>query len=225
VRKAFECILFCMPRPPRDHGSVSPSPAAALPRIIGGTLRGRRLEYAAEPATAGGAARTRPMKDRVREMLFDLLGPAVKGTTAIDLFAGTGALGFEAISRGAARAVFCERHFPTADALRRSAKALEIADRVEVRPGDALVWAQRLPPLPTDAAWLVFIAPPWELFQSRTADLVGLIAALRAAAPAGSFIVVESDTAFDAAALPEAAAWRTRPAAPAVLHILGPLVS
>jgi len=214
-----------MARPSRDRGSASPASAAAPPRIIGGTLRGRRLEYAAEPAAAGAAPRTRPMKDRVREMLFDLLGPSVKGTTAIDLFAGTGALGFEAVSRGAARAVFCERHFPTADALRRTARALEISDRVEVRPGDALVWAHRLPPLPADAAWLVFIAPPWDFFQSRPSELVGLITALRAAAPAGSFIVVESDTAFDAALLPDTAAWRSRPAAPAVLHILGPLVS
>ena len=218
-----ECILWGMVRPHRERGPAAP--AAAPPRIIGGTLRGRRLEYVTEPAAGGGPARTRPMKDRVRETLFDLLGPRVAGTAAIDLFAGTGALGFEALSRGAARAVFCERHFPTADAIRRSATSLGVADRVEVRPGDALAWARRLPPLPADRPWVVFIAPPWEMFQSRPADLVGLVEALRTAAPAGSIIVVESDASLAAEALPGAPDWRTRPLPPAVLHILGPLVS
>src|SRR5262245_7614130 len=63
-------------------------------RIIGGTLRHRKLLYS-------GDQRTRPMKDRVREAVFNLVGPDVVGQHAIDLFAGTGALGFEAISRGA----------------------------------------------------------------------------------------------------------------------------
>ena len=86
-----------MPR----HRKVSESEeAASAPRIVGGDLRGRTLEFAP-------AGRTRPMKDRVRETLFDLIGPRVKGKVAIDLFAGTGALGFEALSRGAAEAVFC----------------------------------------------------------------------------------------------------------------------
>ena len=76
-------------------------------RIIGGKFRGRKLEYS-------GDLRTRPMKDRVREALFNLLGNAVEGKIAIDLFAGTGALGLEALSRGASRAVFIERHRPTA---------------------------------------------------------------------------------------------------------------
>src|SRR6185369_13778531 len=75
-------------------------------RIIGGKLRGRKLQYS-------GDLRTRPMKDRVREAVFNLLGPGVKGSHAIDLFAGTGALGLEAISRGAAQATLIERHLPT----------------------------------------------------------------------------------------------------------------
>ena len=123
--------------------------ASSAPRIIGGTMRGRRLEFSPDP-------RTRPMKDRVRETLFDLVGTRVKGAIALDLFAGSGAIGFEALSRGASRAVFVERHFPTADALRRSAKALEVTDRADVRSGDVLLWAKKLPtapaPLPVDAA-------------------------------------------------------------------------
>jgi len=202
------------PQRPTDRESE----LASAPRIIGGQLRGRRLEYAPH-------ARTRPMKDRVRETLFDLLGPAVRGALAIDLFAGSGALGFEAVSRGAAGAILVERHFPTAAALERTARALGVADRVEVRPGDALVWAKRLPDLPPAAAWVVFVSPPWALFHDRGGDVTALVAAMVRAAPPESSFIVEADESFDPAGLPDPAAWRTRPIAPAVLHLRGRLVS
>lgn len=165
------------------------------------------------------------MKDRVRETLFDLVGRAVEGATALDLFAGTGALGFEALSRGAARAVFVERHFPTVDALRRSARDLGIADRADVRAGDVLVWARRLPPLPVDAPWLAFVSPPWPLFADRPADLMALVDCLLRAAPPGSVMVVESDAAWDPRQLPAAPAWDRRDLPPAVLHVWRGLVS
>ena len=163
------------------------------------------------------------MKDRVRETLFDLLGTGVREAIALDLFAGTGALGFEALSRGAARAVFCDRHFPTADALRRTAAALGVADRVDVRSGDVLLWARRMPDLPTDAAWIVFVSPPWSFFTGRRADVDALVAAVLSRAPAGSTVAVESDAGFTPAPPPPAAGgagWTTRPMPPAVLHLL-----
>jgi len=203
-----------MARPPRP----APAEADQPPRIIGGTLRGRRLAH-----RPGGP--TRPMKDRVRETLFDLLGRRVGGATALDLFAGTGALGFEALSRGAAQAIFAERHFPTADLLRQSARELGLSDRCEVRPGDVLLWPKRMPDLPGDAPWLAFVSPPWSMFADRTAELMALVAAVVAAAPAGSTVVVESDAGFDPAALPGPLAWETRPISPAVLHFHGRLVS
>jgi 16S rRNA (guanine966-N2)-methyltransferase len=199
------------PRPGRQSSSGDPAAAAGRTRIIGGELRGRWIEFAA-------TGRTRPMKDRVRETLFDLLGTDVRGAIALDLFAGTGALAFEAVSRGAARAVLAERHFPTADALRRSARGLGIDDRVEVLAGDVLLWARRMPPLPATAAWIAFVSPPWSFFQERWDDLRGLIEAVMAAAPPGSTVVVESDTSFAQPLLPEAAAWTSREMAPAVLH-------
>ena len=201
----------------RSKDQAAPDPTAP-PRIIGGSLRGRKLAFIPDP-------RTRPMKDRVRETLFDLLGPTVIGATAIDMFAGTGALGFEAVSRGAARAVLVERHFPTADALKRSAKELAITDRIDVRPGDALNWGKRMPDLPLDRPWVVFISPPWGMFTERRAEIVALVEALSRAAPAGSTLVVEADETFSAADLPEPAAWETRPLFPAVLHIRSGLVS
>ena len=82
----------------RDRPTRRPksSGCASTLRIIGGRLRGSVIEYHGDP-------RTRPMKDRVREAAFNLIGPQVVGTFAIDLFAGTGALAFEALSRGAVR--------------------------------------------------------------------------------------------------------------------------
>ena len=86
-------------------------------RIIGGTWRGRRLPV---PSVAG----LRPTPDRVRETLFNWLAPAITGASCLDLYAGTGALGFEALSRGAARVVFVERHPQAVARLRQSAAAL-----------------------------------------------------------------------------------------------------
>ena len=201
-------------RPP----ATPPLEADEPPRIIGGDLRGRRLAH-----RPGGP--TRPMKDRVRETLFDLLGQRIKQAVVIDLFAGTGALGFEALSRGAARAVFVERHFPTADVLRRSAAGLGLADRCQVLPGDALVWTRRMPDLPQEGRWVVFVSPPWQLFVDQAADLMALVAAVMAAAPSESVVVVEADQRSDPAALPNPVAWETRAIHPAVLHFHGRLVS
>lgn len=200
--------------PARGPASDSPEEASSAPRIIGGELRRRRLAHQPD-------GRTRPMKDRVRESLFDLLGVTVRGGLAIDLFAGTGALGFEALSRGATRAVFQERHFPTADVLRRSARELGVEDRCDVRSGDVLLWTRRLPDLPTNMPWIVFVSPPWSFFgvgHEHRAALLALIDTMRLAAPPGSTLVVEADTTFDPADLPDAAAWDARPVPPAVLY-------
>jgi len=210
-----------MPRPPKRPARSSPAAthaaaeeATSPPRIIGGHLGGRRLAHSPD-------GRTRPMKDRVRESLFDLLGTDIRGSLAIDLFAGTGALGFEALSRGAARAVFVERHFPTADTLKRSAAELAVADRCDIRAGDVLLWPRRMPELPRDLPWIVFVSPPWEFFAAgnpRRDDLLALIDAMGRAAPPGSVVAVESDAAFEPADLPPGP-WETRAIPPAVLHL------
>ncbi len=185
--------------------------AGSAPRIIGGELRHRRLECTLD-------SRTRPMKDRVRESLFDLIGTDVKRAIAIDLFAGSGAIGFEALSRGAAQVIFAERHFPTADAISRNARALGVEDRIDVRAGDVLLWAKRLPPLPQTAPWLIFISPPWSFFSERWDELLALLQAMLQAAPSRSTFVVEADVAFDPLLLPRSATWEARPMPPAVLY-------
>ena len=99
-------------------------------RVIAGELGGRRL------ATPRGDA-TRPTSERVREALFSMLGRS-DGLRVLDLFAGSGALGIEALSRGAAHATFVERSAPALAALRANLAALGLGERASVRAGDAL---------------------------------------------------------------------------------------
>jgi 16S rRNA (guanine966-N2)-methyltransferase len=97
-------------------------------RIVAGRLRGRRLRVPPDPAL-------RPTSDRVREALFNLLGQDLSGFDVLDLFAGSGALGFEALSRGARRVVFVESNSRTASALRRSAEDLGVDQEARVIVG------------------------------------------------------------------------------------------
>jgi 16S rRNA (guanine966-N2)-methyltransferase len=180
-------------------------------RIIGGTLRHRKLLYS-------GDQRTRPMKDRVREAVFNLVGPVVVGQHAIDLFAGTGALGFEAISRGAARGTFVEQHFPTARLIHQNAALLGVADRTTVHAANTFIWAQR-EKISTDEPWLVFSSPPFSFYLERQAEMLALIGGLFEKAPPKSVFVVEADDQFDMGLLPLAGEWDVRPYWPAVVAI------
>jgi 16S rRNA (guanine966-N2)-methyltransferase len=180
-------------------------------RIIGGRFRGRKLAYS-------GDLRTRPMKDRVREALFNLLGNAVKGKTAIDLFAGTGALGLEALSRGAAKAVFIERHIPTARLIRTNTATLGVESETEVAVADTFLWFRRFV-APDTLPWLVFCSPPYDFYVSRRAEMLDLLGRLATAAPAESLFAVEADAHFDFGDLPCAETWDVRQYPPAVLGI------
>jgi 16S rRNA (guanine966-N2)-methyltransferase len=197
---------------PRAEGPARPPSL----RIIGGTHRGRKLEY-------DGDERTRPMKDRVREAVFNLLGPEVAGTLAVDLFAGTGALGLEALSRGAARAVFFEQHFPTADVIRRNAKALGVEAQVDLLAADTFIRFRRTvnlaDPAAPEVAWVVFCSPPFDFYVSRCQDMLTLIGTLVAAAPPGSQFVVEADARFDFGLLPQDTAWSIHDYPPARVGI------
>jgi 16S rRNA (guanine966-N2)-methyltransferase len=200
-----------MPRPAHPPGQPDDGPVVGL-RIIGGTLRGRRLQYS-------GDLRTRPMKDRVREAVFNLLGPGVKGSHAIDLFAGTGALGLEAISRGAARATMIERHLPTTRLIEQNAAALGVASQVEVVFGDAFTWVKRWLGDPNQP-WTIFCSPPYDFYQSRGGDMLTMLERLVAAGPSGSLYSVEADEQFDFGQLPQPGQWELRSYLPAVVGIL-----
>ena len=120
-------------------------------RIVAGSARGRRL--AAPPGTA-----TRPTSDKVRGAVMNLLGQFFDGGAVLDLYAGSGALALEALSRGCDRALCVEADRRAADCIRRNAAACGFADRVEVRVEPAQRALDRLPP---GAFALVFLDPPY----------------------------------------------------------------
>ncbi len=164
-------------------------------RIIGGKFRGRRLNYHGDPVV-------RPMKHRTREAIFNLISTECDGRHAIDLFAGTGALGLEALSRGAASATFIEKHVPSARVVEQNIRALGVEDRAALRITSAFLWSKRdltaatVSP-PNDEPWLVFISPPYSFFHERQDEMLDLIQRLQKHAPAGSILIVEADEPFD----------------------------
>ena len=119
-------------------------------RVIGGEFRSRRLK------SIPGLA-TRPTPDRLRETLFDVLGPRVVGAVFVDAYAGTGAVGIEALSRGAARCVFVERRRRAVEAIQENLRALGIEGRASVVAGKVAAAFGRL------EGDIVFMDPPYEL--------------------------------------------------------------
>ncbi len=142
-------------------------------RVVAGTYRGRRL--VAPPGTL-----TRPTSDRVREAIFNTLFGLVDltDTTVVDLFAGSGALGIEALSRGAASAVFVDDDRQARAAITANLTALGLTHRAKVVAGDAITWVERAGrPVVAD---VVFADPPygydrWDvLLAALTADIAVL---------------------------------------------------
>ena len=136
-------------------------------RIIGGSARGLHLA----PVGAGdAAARLRPTSDRVRESIFNLLinggyGNPVQGARVLDVFAGTGALGLEALSRGAAEAGFIENGVPALALLRRNVDLMRATDRTTILRRDACKPGMN-PAAPYD---LIFLDPPYGKTMGETA--------------------------------------------------------
>ncbi len=180
-------------------------------RIIGGRFRGSKLDYHGDP-------RVRPMKDRIREAVFNLVGPSVRGKHAVDLFAGTGALGLEAISRGAERATLIEQHVPTAAVIRRNVARLAVESLCDVITANVFFWAAQPAELGS-TPWLVFSSPPYDFYVDRAGEMLDLVGRLIDLAPAESIFVVESDGRFDPARLPDPGAWDVRRYAPAVVAL------
>jgi 16S rRNA (guanine966-N2)-methyltransferase len=152
-------------------------------RIVAGAWRGRRL-------IAPSGTATRPTADRVRQALFDMLMHApwagravIEGALVLDVFAGTGALGLEALSRGAAHAGFVESARPAQVALRANIEACRAGDQCEVLPIDALS-------VPAgERAGVVFLDPPYG--QDLVARALARLRAVGRVGP-GSLIVAET---------------------------------
>lgn len=193
-------------RPLSDQGKL---------RIVGGKFRGRQISYSGDPVT-------RPMKDNIREAVFNLIGGYVKNKVAFDLFGGTGAMGLEAISRGASRALIIERHIPTVRIIKENIQELGLEEQTEVMSGDSFFWGRKFikekDTWPAEP-WVVLCCPPYDFYIDRWDELQTLIESLFAAAPQQSIFVVESDDRFDPQQLPDADAWEVRQYAPARVAI------
>jgi 16S rRNA (guanine966-N2)-methyltransferase len=152
-------------------------------RIVGGSLSGRVLR--APPGAA-----TRPTSEKVREALFNILGNimgSLDGAHVLDLFAGSGALGIEALSRGAAHATFVDGGKPAITAIRGNLRELGLEPRALVIPGDAVSHAAKLVPA---APWrLVFVDPPYRSDLATRA----VLAIPSAHLAQGAVIVIEHD--------------------------------
>ena len=157
------------------------SPASQL-RIIGGQWRSRKLCFSPEPGL-------RPTTDRIRETLFNWLGPFLYGSRCLDLFAGSGALGLEALSRGAGNCVFIDRSSSVCRQIKTNLELLECRQG-QVVEADALSWIkqQSNAPKPFD---LVFVDPPFHRDLAEPAcnalESAGLITS-------GSIIYIETET-------------------------------
>lgn len=146
-------------------------------RIVAGTARGRRL-------VAPRGLATRPTSDKVRAAVMDILGQFFQGGRVLDLYAGSGAMALEALSRGCQRATCVESDGAAGDALARNASACGLAERVEVRREPV---ESALPRLPRAAFDLVFLDPPYAQGPDRT------LAALEPLLAPGAVAVAEHD--------------------------------
>jgi 16S rRNA (guanine966-N2)-methyltransferase len=163
-------------------------------RVIAGTYRSRILK------SLKGLA-LRPTSDRLRETLFNVLAPNISGSRFVDLFAGTGAIGIEALSRGAAEVVFIENHAPAATLIRRNLESLGVSTGVTVLAVDALRGLGMLAARKNSGAPAfdhIFLDPPYAAAEdySRVLEFLGSADIM---APRG-IVVAEHRRNFD---LPE----------------------
>lgn len=156
-------------------------------RIIAGQYRSRKL--AAVPGVA-----TRPTSDRLRETLFNVLGPRIADSVFLDLYAGTGAVGIEAISRGARQAYFVESDKKAARVIRENLQSLQIEDGAELQEREVLQ-ALRLLDSQAVACEFIYLDPPYEL-HGAYAQALGFIAQSQLI-NAETVVVAEHDKHFD----------------------------
>jgi 16S rRNA (guanine(966)-N(2))-methyltransferase RsmD len=171
-------------------------------RIVAGTLKGRKLSCQVGP-------HLRPTPDMVRGALFSILGNAVPDRPFFDVFAGTGVVGLEAISRGARSATFVERDFRLTGQLERHLEEFRVAPEqgILVR-ADVYRWAERweAPDEPVN----VFLSPPFPDFERKADLLMAAVAELVRKVRPGSVIVVQGEHGVGFPQLPDAGAWEQR---------------
>jgi 16S rRNA (guanine(966)-N(2))-methyltransferase RsmD len=168
-------------------------PSKVQIRIIAGNLRGRKISAVVHEDL-------RPTAQMVREALFSILGNAVPGRPFFDVFAGTGAHGLEAISRGASEAIFIERDAKLATAIDARLKEFEVQKLGQVIRADVYRWAERwVPPIvPVN----LFLSPPFADLTERFDAFLGLVKLLADKAPAESCVCIQAEDGFPTEMLP-----------------------
>jgi 16S rRNA (guanine(966)-N(2))-methyltransferase RsmD len=170
-------------------------------RIVAGSLRGRKLTCTVGPDL-------RPTPQMVREALFSILGNAVPGRPFFDVFAGTGAIGIESISRGASLAVFVERDFRLLGELERHLKSFEVGNRSRLVRADVYRWAERWTP-PAEAI-NVFLSPPYPDLERRPTEMLALVEGMQSRLFPGSVLVLQAEKVNMLAQLPQRDKWDER---------------
>lgn len=153
-------------------------------RIVAGNLRGRKV-------TCNVTPELRPTPQRVREAYFSILGNAVPGRIFIDIFAGTGVIGIEALSRGATSTLFVERDPDLAKGIEIHLKQFELTRSTKLYRTDAYRWA---------AAWIapktpvnIFVSPPFPDLTNKTSDLLEAVRVLQEKVAEDSVITVQTE--------------------------------
>ncbi len=170
-------------------------------RIVAGSLRGRKLTVVVHEGM-------RPTPQMVREALFSILGNAVPGRAFYDIFAGTGVVGLEAISRGATAARLIEKDPRQTGDIQKYAQEFGVGDKVQVLKADAYRWAERWLP-PKDAVNL-FLSPPFPDLSEKAEEFLTLVNVLLEKAPNESVLTIQAEEGFPLERLPNPPAWDVR---------------
>ncbi len=170
-------------------------------RIVAGSLKGRKVQFMVSPAL-------RPTPQLVREALFSILGNAVPKRPFFDVFAGTGVVGLEALSRGASSVTFVERDFRLAADIERHLQRFGVRDQTRLLRSDVYRWIERFNP-PAEPVTL-FLSPPFADFESKLDELLGVVSALQERLAVDSVLVLQSERSVPLDELARREEWDVR---------------
>ncbi len=171
-------------------------------RIVAGSLRGRKINAIVHEGM-------RPTPQMVREALFSILGNAVPDRVFYDVFAGTGVVGLEAVSRGATFARLIENDAKQVSDIQKYAVQFGVADKVQVLKADVYRWAERWIPPGKDAVNL-FLSPPFPDLSEKAEEFLKLMTTLLEKAPDESVLTIQAEDGFPLDKLPDREAWDIR---------------
>jgi 16S rRNA (guanine966-N2)-methyltransferase len=170
-------------------------------RIIAGDLRGRKIEVKLDP-------KLRPMSDRARGALFNILVNDIPDRPFYDIFAGSGAVGIEALSRGASQATFIEKDGQSVQAILKHARTFNVADRCRALQIDAYRWVEKgaIPSEPCN----YFLGPPYTDITADGPAILKMVTMLKNRVAPDSVIVLQTDDDYHPDQLPDFEQWDIR---------------